>query len=283
MSEPEPEPEPGTSSPRDVHVTLKPAQTRQQRQDVVRTVAAAFRREKQGCGPHYFVWETADGVDGGSAPWEYRKTPQDELPWLHRAAVEELPYSYYSVKSDDEGTVVGGLVMDENSDGVHILELLGTSKGFGLPTVRTLLRRAFDGREHFRVVALEAASALQNQKLKTFYSNTGFIQPSALDRVSRDLPQLATGGTLAFTFFSSTFAHIHSRSRSLTPKASCSAGEDVLCKEDMRRLAKVAKVRLGNRPFFINSQMYNVLHKMTGSKQRTGTAMVRQAQPFHVW
>ena len=66
----------------------------------------------------------------------------------------------------------------------------------------TLLRRAFDGREHFRVVALEAASALQNQKLKTFYSNTGFIQPSALDRVSRDLPQLATGGTLAFTFFS---------------------------------------------------------------------------------
>ena len=105
----------------------------------------------------------------------------------------------------------------------------------------------------------------------------------ALDRVSRDLPQLATGGTLAFTFFSNTFAHIHSRSRSLTPKASCSAGEDVLCKEDMRRLAKVAKVRLGNRPFFINSQMYNVLHKMTGSKQRTGTAMVRQAQPFHVW
>ena len=68
----------------------------------------------------------------------------EELPWVHKAAIGDgAPCSYYSVVRDVgdlELEEIGGMVVDESSDAVWIVELIGTDKRCGLAAMRALFK-----------------------------------------------------------------------------------------------------------------------------------------------
>jgi hypothetical protein len=230
-------------------VVLRRAHTPRDRQGVVLSVKQHWDRVGQVPREHLFVWDTADGAPPADAQLVDTDAAFEELPWVHKAAIGDgAPCSYYSlVRVVDylDVEVLGAMVVDDTSDAVWIVELIGTDKRCGLAAMRALYKLAFAGRTEMRAIVLHAVGGVKNFHVMQFYMRAGLMHPQALGKTNKDFAELAAGGL------------------------------DVFSAADMQRLTDVAMdagdPRTGDRPMFFNSLMYNAQMEVTGSAERTGT------------
>ena len=141
-------------------VAIQRAGTPAERQHVVCLVNKHWVRVGQRPRQHLLVWDTADGAAPADALLEDTEQAYEQLPWFHKAAIGNgAPCSYYSVVRDVgdlELEEIGGMVVDESSDAVWIVELIGTDKRCGLAAMRALYELAFAGRSEMRAIVLHA-------------------------------------------------------------------------------------------------------------------------------
>ena len=89
--------------------------------------------------------------------------------------------------------------MDESSDAVWIVELIGTDKRCGLAAMRALYELAFAGRSEMRAIVLHAVGGVKNFKVMQFYTRAGLVHPQALGKSNKDFAELAAGGLDVFS------------------------------------------------------------------------------------
>ena len=184
-------------------VALQSAHTPADRRHVVCLVKEHWDRVGQRPREHLLVWDTADGTPPADALLDDTEQAYEQLPWFHKAAIGNgAPCSYYSVVRDVgdlELEEIGGMVVDDTSDAVWIVELIGTDKRCGLAAMRALYELAFAGRSEMRAIVLHAVGGVKNFRVMQFYTRAGLMHPQALGKTNKDFAELAAGGLDVFS------------------------------------------------------------------------------------